>query len=90
MSEIMRQSGPMLRPLVGADTERSNNKSTNITTTDHQMQRPKLGSLDQRALEEMSRTIHFKNDSKMSIQEGKLQKHGKSNVGPFASILNQN
>ena len=81
-STIMRQSGPTLRPLAGADTERSNYKE--------QMHRPKLGSLDQRALEEMSRTIHFKNDSKMSIQEGVVQKHGTSKAGPFTSILNQN
>lgn len=31
--------------------------------------------MDNHALENMSRTHHFKNDSKMSIQEGALEKH---------------
>jgi hypothetical protein len=37
----------------------------------------------------MSKTIHFKNDSKMSIQAGVVQKHG-SKPGPFSPILHHN
>jgi hypothetical protein len=31
----------------------------------------------------MNQTIKFKNDSKMSIQEGIVKKHGNSIQGPF-------
>ena len=37
-------------------------------------ERPKLGSLDSKALDQMNLTHHFKNDSKMSIQAGALKK----------------
>lgn len=40
------------------------------TATDRE--RPQLGSLDPKAMQTMSATHHFKDDSKMSIQAGKL------------------
>jgi hypothetical protein len=46
--------------------------------------RHRIGSLDNAALETMNKTHHFKNDSKMSIQEGALEKHSP------ASILQRN
>ena len=38
----------------------------------------------------MSKTIHFKNDSNMSIQAGVVQRHGGSKAGPFSPILHHN
>ena len=38
----------------------------------------------------MSKTIHFKNDSNMSIQAGVVQKHAGSKPGPFSPILHHN
>lgn len=44
----------------GMETER-------IMMSNH---RPQIGSLDSKALDDMNKTHHFKNDSKMSIQDG--------------------
>ena len=45
--------------------------STNLLTG-AETDRHRIGSLDNQAFESMNRTHHFKNDSKMSIQEGHL------------------
>ena len=45
-----------INPLGGAETDRQGSSY-----------RPKIGSMDQNALESLNRTHHFKNDSKMSI-----------------------
>lgn len=79
----MRHSGVTASHLAGADTDRSVYHGGSTL-------RPKIGSLDQRALDEMSKTIHFKNDSKMSIQAGVVQRHAGSKPGPFSPILHHN
>lgn len=38
----------------------------------------------------MNKTMHFKNDSNMSIQAGIVQRHGGSKAGPFSPILHHN
>jgi hypothetical protein len=58
--------------LSGAETDRMGDTN-----------RHRIGSLDSAALDNMNKTHHFKNDSKMSIQEGALEKHS-------PSILNRN
>ena len=45
--------------------------------------RHRIGSLDSAALDNMNKTHHFKNDSKMSIQEGSLERHTLLNLRPF-------
>jgi hypothetical protein len=46
---------------------------TNRDLTAVSVDRPRLGTIDNGALDRMNETYHFKNDSKMSIQAGKLQ-----------------
>jgi hypothetical protein len=79
-----RQSGPTAGQLAVGDTDRSAHQGGRSTL------RPQLGSLDQKALDEMNRTMHFKNDSNMSIQAGIVQRHGGSKAGPFSPILHHN